>query len=73
MRYTAVIMTPRIVQFEASGEKQHVTNEAWALCNNFDSVILPPDTDFKPKLLAVIRDSPEVAPPLVFDPPPHAA
>lgn len=72
MNYTAVIMIPRIVQFESEGAKEHLTNQAWALCNKFDSVILP-ETTFAPRLLAVIPDEEEIEPPMVFDPPAQAA
>lgn len=72
MRYTAVIMVPRIIQFDAEGPPENVTNQAWAICNNFDSVILP-DTTFEPRLLVVVPEKEDEDPPLVFDPPPFAA
>ncbi len=72
MRYTAVIMIPRIVLFESEGSSEHRTNQAWALCNQFDSVIMP-ETTFAPRLLGVIPDEEETKSPMVFDPPPQAA
>lgn len=65
-------MAPRIIQFESEGEQAHITNQAWALCNSFDSVTMP-GKNFAPRLLAVIPDEKEVEPPKTFDPPPWAA
>ena len=65
-------MAPRIVQFESEGTNEHLTNQAWALCNQFDSVTMP-ETSFLPRLLVVIPDKKEVESPMVFDPPPWAA
>lgn len=65
-------MLPRIVQFESEGNSAHITNQAWALCNGFDSVIMP-DTTFAPRLLTVVPQNPEVEAPLTFDPPPMVA
>lgn len=65
-------MVPRIVQFESEGASKNVTNQAWVLCNSFDSVTLL-DTVFAPRLLVVIPEKEEAELPKVFDPPPWAA
>ena len=64
-------MVPKVVEFENSGNDKNVSNQAWAMCADFDSVVTF-DTTFGPNLLAII---PAISPeePLVFDPPPMAA
>lgn len=65
-------MTPLTVQFESEGESKHVTNQAWALCNNFNSVDIA-DIIFKPRLLAVVPDNKKTKLVVISDPPPWAA
>ena len=66
-------MAPNVVEFESEADNTGVSNQAWALCNNFSCVVTEEDT-FVPRLLLVIpkkQESPQA--PLVFDPPPMAA
>jgi hypothetical protein len=71
MKYRAIIMAPKVVEFENSGNNKNISNQGWALCSDFNSVVTS-DMTFGPKLLAIIPAlSPEE--PLVFDPPPMAA
>lgn len=72
MRYTAVIAVPTVIEFNSEGEPEHITNQAWALCNNYGAVVLP-DHDFLPRLLAVVPQNIPKDAPLVFDPPPMCA
>ncbi len=65
-------MIPRVVQFDSEGPHKHVTNQAWALCNNFDSVVMP-DASFGPRLLLVLPEKEKASSPLVSDPPPMVA
>ena len=66
-------MAPKVVEFENSGNDKNVSNQAWALCNNFDSVVMLEES-YGPRLLVVIPETtiPKEMP-LVFDPPPMAA
>ena len=70
MKYRAIVMVPKVVEFENSGNNKNVSNQAWALCADFNSVVTF-ETTFGPRLLAVVPTLPEG--PLVFDPPPMAA
>ncbi len=62
-------MVPKVVEFHNSGNEKNLSNQAWSLVKNFESVATPEAT-FGPNLLAVIPMPEE---PLVFDPPPMAA
>jgi len=73
MKYKAIITVPKVVTFESVGDQNNVSNQAWALCRQFEHITIS-DHTFEPRLLAVIpeaKDGPEV--PMVFDPPPMAA
>ena len=73
MKFRAIIMAPSVVEFESEADNTGVSNQAWALCNNFPCVRTPEDT-FVPRLLLVIpKKELAPAPLLVFDPPPMAA
>ncbi len=66
-------MAPNVVEFESEADNTGVSNQAWALCNEFACVRTPEDT-FVPRLLLVIpKTLPSPQAPLVFDPPPMAA
>ena|GEM_PF-3257036 len=73
MKYKAIVMVPKLVEFENSGNDKNVGNHAWGLCNDFDSVVMPEES-YGPRLLMVLPETkiPKEMP-LVFDPPPMAA
>lgn len=74
MKYKAIIMVPKVVQFENSGNNVNVGNQAWAMCNNFDQVKMADETHVPRLLLIVPETIASLADqPLVFDPPPMAA
>lgn len=72
MKYTAVIMVPTVVEFENPGSAAHVKNQAFALCNNFQSVKVG-EEKYEPRVMGCYPRGHFPEQPLVFDPPPMAA
>ena len=65
-------MAPHIIEFDSEGTDEHIKNQAWALCNNFESVSIR-EFSYEPRLLGVLPEREEDEPVLVFDPPPYCA
>lgn len=65
-------MIPKVIEFESVGTEEHIKNQAWALCNNFESVSIR-EFNYEPRLLGVIPEKEKAKPVLVFDPPPYVA
>ncbi len=66
-------MVPKLIAFQSEGDQKNVSNQAWVMCNNFDSVVMLEEA-YAPRLLMVVPETkiPKEMP-LVFDPPPMAA
>jgi len=73
VKYKAIVMVPKLIAFQSEGDQKNVSNQAWVMCNNFDSVVMLEEA-YAPRLLMVVPETkiPKEMP-LVFDPPPMAA
>lgn len=72
MKYRAIVMVPQIVEFENPGSAVHVQNQAVALMESFQKIVIG-EEEYTAKLMGCYPVDHSKPQPLVFDPPPQAA
>ncbi len=65
-------MVPKIIEFENPGSAANAENQATAMLNSFQKIVIGED-EYSAKIMGLYPEGPSSPQPLVFDPPPQAA